>query len=121
MATGTHTQTYQGSHQQYDVVEQKDVMIPMRDGVRMATDLYLPARDGRPVEGTFPCLVERTPYSKERPNLVAAARFFARRGYAIALQDVRGRGHSEGICYLFAKEGPDGYDTVEWLGVQSWC
>ncbi|HET8580823.1 MAG TPA: CocE/NonD family hydrolase [Nitrospiraceae bacterium] len=121
MATGTRSQLYQGSSQQFEVVERKHAMVPMRDGIHLATDLYFPALNGRPLDGSFPCLVERTPYSKEQTNLVSTARFFARRGYVVAMQDVRGRGLSEGICYLFAKEGPDGYDTVEWLGEQSWC
>ena len=51
---------------------------------------------------------------------MSKAKFFARRGYVCALQDVRGRFRSEGEWYAFAKEAPDGYDTVEWLGAQPW-
>ena len=53
-------------------------------------------------------------------SAVRDAKFLARRGYVCALQDVRGRFASEGEWYAFAKEAPDGYDTVEWLGTQPW-
>ncbi|MCC6180081.1 MAG: CocE/NonD family hydrolase [Chloroflexi bacterium] len=110
----------QGSWQQYDWVRESNVMIPLRDGVRLATDIYRPALNGRPIEGKFPTLLERTPYDKQRPNIVADAKFFARHGYVVAAQDVRGRHASEGVWYAFAREGPDGYDSVEWLAHQPW-
>lgn len=111
---------YSGSAQQYGVTWERDVMIPMRDGVRLATDLYFPAEGDRPADGRFPVILERTPYDKHRLGLVATAKFFARHGYVCALQDVRGRFASEGEWYAFANEGPDGYDTVEWLGTRAW-
>ncbi len=49
----------------YEVAETKNVMVAMRDGVRLATDVYRPARNGTPVDGKFPVLLERTPYNKE--------------------------------------------------------
>ena len=49
---------------EYDYVVTKDIMVSMRDGVRLATDIYLPAKTGQPVEGKFPTLLERTPYNK---------------------------------------------------------
>lgn len=110
----------QASAAVYGVVWERDVMVPMRDGVRLATDLYLPARGGARAEGTFPVIVERTPYDKRGAGLVATAKRFARHGYAVALQDVRGRFRSEGDWYPFALEAPDGYDTVEWLGTRDW-
>jgi putative CocE/NonD family hydrolase len=73
------------------------------------------------VDAAFPVLVERTPYNKLRVDLISTARFFARRGYTVALQDVRGRFNSEGEWYPFALEGPDGFDTVAWLNDQPWC
>ncbi|MBT7804276.1 CocE/NonD family hydrolase, partial [Candidatus Poribacteria bacterium] len=51
----------------------------------------------------------------------ARGKYFARRGYVCVIQDVRGRFASEGQWYAFAKEAPDGYDTVEWLAAQPWC
>ena len=67
-----------------------------RCGVQLATDLYFPARNGRRVDGTWPVIMERTPYNKLGNGLVAAAKFFARHGYAVVLQDVRGRFASQG-------------------------
>ena len=114
------TRPYEGSHQQYDVDCGPDVMVHMRDGVALATDIYFPCLDGRRVEGRFPIILERTPYHKRSPTLVTNGRYFASRGYVCVIQDVRGRFKSEGEWYPFAKEAPDGYDTVEWLASQPW-
>jgi putative CocE/NonD family hydrolase len=104
----------------YDVVlAARAVMVPMRDGQRMATDIYRPARNGVPVDGRFPVLLSRTPYDKA--SLTAQAETFARHGYVVAVQDLRGRFGSEGV---FLKVQPadatDGYDTIEWLAAQPW-
>src|SRR5688572_29391238 len=99
---------------------ERDVPIPMRDGTRLATDLYFPAETG-----TYPVLLERTPYGKHQSVMVniGAPAYLARAGYVVAIQDVRGRFASEGIWYPFADdlggETSDGYDTVEWLSAQS--
>ena len=111
---------YSGSHQQYGVVCQQDVMVRARDGVGLATDIYLPAGNGRAADGEYPVLLERTPYDKRSAANVTNGKYFARRGYVCAIQDVRGRFKSEGEWYPFAREAPDGYDTVEWLGAQPW-
>ncbi len=111
----------EGSWQAYDVVWERDQMVAMRDGVLLATDVYRPAADGRAVAGPFPVLIERTPYNKLRLDLVGTAKFFARRGYVVVLQDVRGRFRSEGEWYPFALEGQDGFDTIAWLTAQPWC
>ena len=113
-------QPYEGSHQQYDALIDSNVMIPARDGVKLATDLYFPATGGTRAAGRFPVILERTPYGKHASKSVLKAKYFARRGYACAIQDVRGRFDSEGEWYAFAKEAHDGYDTVEWLGAQKW-
>ncbi len=113
--------TFAGSPQQYDVILQSNVPVPMRDGIRLATDIYVPALEGQPVPGPFPVLLERTPYDKASPVNAQTGRYFARRGYVCVIQDVRGRFASEGEWYPFAKEAPDGYDTVEWLATQAWC
>ena len=110
---------YRGSYQAYDVVCER-VMIPMRDGVRLATDIYFPALNGQSAPGPFPVILERTPYDRTGLGMVTNGAFFARRGYVCAVQDVRGRFDSEGEWYAFAKEAPDGYDTVEWLAAQPW-
>ena len=113
-------ESYQGSHQQYDTICHSNVMIPMRDGVHLATDIYFPAQGGQLASGKFPIILERTPYDKAGSGNVTNGTYYARRGYVCAIQDVRGRFVSEGEWYPFAKEAPDGYDTVEWLAAQEW-
>ena len=112
--------TYDGSHQEYDVLCESNVMVTMRDGVRLATDIYFPAMDGHRADGRFPVILERTPYDKAAPSNVTKGKYFGRRGYVCAIQDVRGRFKSEGEWYAFALEAPDGHDAVEWLGTQPW-
>jgi hypothetical protein len=94
----------------------ENLMIPMRDGVKLATDIYRPARDGAPLEDELPLLLQRTPYDKTGSGLVAAARYFAENGYVVALQDVRGTYRSEGVFTKYIGEGQDGFDTIEYLG-----
>jgi putative CocE/NonD family hydrolase len=109
------------SRNAYGVVVEHNAMVPVRDGVRLATDIYLPSTGSLPESGAFPALVERTPYAKDSARFVLPARFFAQHGYVVLMQDVRGRGHSEGEWYPFAHEAPDGYDTIEWAAAQPWC
>ena len=110
----------------YGIVVARDVMVAMRDGVRLATDIYYPARDGAPAPGSFPAILGRTSYDKSSyPMWVRpVGEFFARRGYVVAIQDLRGRHQSEGTGQYFhtanPNEGPDGYDTVEWIAAQPW-
>ena len=107
------------SEPRYEVVIQRNRMVPMRDGVRLATDVYLPAVDGVPIAGALPALLTRTPYGKT--GFEAGAEFFARRGYARVVQDVRGRFNSEGDFYLLANEAEDGHDAIQWIAEQAWC
>lgn len=110
----------------YGTVISRDVMIPMRDGVRLATDIYRPAHDGEPVSERFPTILGRTSYDKSNPVIWVdpVANFFTPRGYTVVLQDLRGRGNSEGTGQYFhtanKNEGPDGYDTIEWIAAQPW-
>ncbi|MEN6548002.1 MAG: CocE/NonD family hydrolase [Armatimonadia bacterium] len=104
---------------EFESIAESNVMMPLRDGVRLAVDLYRPARDGKALAGEFPVVLLRTPYDKR--NHATTGAFYAQRGYVFAAQDVRGRWASEGEFYAFAHEGPDGYDTVEWLAAQPWC
>ena len=101
----------------YDVVlHAGDVMVPMRDGVRLATDVYRPARGGIAVETPFPVLLQRTPYGKKGSGLVERAAYFVRHGYVVVLQDTRGRYESEGTFSKYHDfDATDGYDTVEWI------
>ena len=87
----------------------------MRDGVELSTDLYLPA-----ASGPVPAVLLRTPYDNTLPSLVAKGRRLAEAGYAVAIQDVRGRFDSDGVYSPFASEGPDGYDTQAWIAAQPW-
>jgi putative CocE/NonD family hydrolase len=90
----------------------------MRDGVKLATDVYRPARGGQAVSGKFPVLVTRTPYNKAGTR--GNGEYLARRGFVVVAQDCRGRFASEGDFYAFLNEGKDGYDTIEWAAVQPW-
>ena len=103
-----------------EVHTESSIMVSMRDGVRLATDVYRPAHAGKPLDGTFPVLLQRTPYSKTREDLVSEAVFFASHGYATVLQDCRGRYQSEGGFTKYTAEGEDGYDTMAWLAQQPW-
>ena len=108
------------SEPRYDVAL-ANVMVPMRDGVKLATDIYRPARNGAAVEGKFPALLERTPYGKGGGSAAAAiAPYFVSRGYVVVVQDVRGRYQSEGHWRPIADDPNDGFDTAAWIGAQSW-
>ena len=115
-----------GSAPDFAVAVDRDVMVPMRDGVRLATDLYKPALDGEPVSGPLPAILGRTSYDKTWPELWVrpVADFFAPRGYVVVLQDLRGRSNSEGTGQYYhsanPREGEDGYDTIEWIASQPW-
>lgn len=94
----------------------------MRDGVVLRGDLYRP--DGAAADVAHPVLLERTPYDKSGG---AAGRgpgaFIGKalaRGYAVFVQDVRGRYASEGVFDPYRQEGRDGFDTVEWIAAQPW-
>lgn len=88
----------------------------MRDGVSLSTDIYLPSEGDR-----FPVLLERTYYGNSDSNEVARALEFVCSGYAVVLQDCRGRYDSAGEWDPYNCEATDGYDTHEWIGAQSWC
>jgi hypothetical protein len=97
---------------------ESEVPVPMRDGTVLYADVYRPAAAGR-----FPVILLRTPYNKRLPR-VAYPQLdpvrAASRGYALVIQDTRGRYASEGDFYCFRHEIADGYDTVEWAGTQPW-
>lgn len=96
----------------------RDVMVPMRDGVRLATNVTLPGKDGAIAPGRFPVVLERTPYDKNESTYWAE--MFVPHGYAFVSQDVRGRYGSEGRWRPNRDDGNDGYDTTKWLGEQPW-
>ena len=95
---------------------ERDAAVPMRDGVRLRADVLRP--DGA---GPFPVLVYRTPYGRtEAIKSYRTARRAVDRGYAVVVQDVRGRYGSEGDFVPYLNEGRDGYDTIEWAAAQPW-
>lgn len=110
----------------FSVRLERSVMVPMRDGARLSTDMYFPEGAG----DKLPVILIRTPYNKkswrqdgssyDAPAVFWPARLFAGQGYVVAVQDVRGKFESEGQ-YLFAgNDAVDGYDTTEWVARQVW-
>jgi putative CocE/NonD family hydrolase len=116
-----------------DVVVERDVMVSMRDGTRLATDVYRPARNGEAIDTPLPAILERTPYGKtersrseievgmERPmSRAEVASQFVRAGFVVVYQDCRGRHGSEGAFVKYLSDGEDGFDTARWLVTQPW-
>ena len=122
------------SQPQYKMKIVRDVMIPTRDGTRIACDLYLPEAAGR-----FPALLSYSLYGKDVQHFVGGraplsplkgnggqeagdSEYFVTRGYAHVIADARGAGDSEGVfCYQGVKEQEDGSDIIEWMAQQPWC
>lgn len=98
---------------------ERDLSVPMRDGVVLRADAYLPD-DGRAV----PAVLSRTPYDRSFPPAAHAALEPERAvdaGLAVVCQDVRGQHGSDGEFNPFQSEGEDGFDSVEWVAAQPWC
>lgn len=118
----------------FEVLLESNVRVPLRDGVKLATDVYRPARNGKPVAGRFPTIMERTPYGRNvtsfrditqaNPNSpktrAEVAATYVRRGYVVVFQDCRGRYDSEGEFVKYLSEGADGFDACRWLVSQPW-
>ena len=94
-----------------------DQMAPMRDGVKLAADVYLPSLQAP--RGGWPTILMRTPYDKT-VRAKPFASFFASHGYAVVVQDIRGRYRSEGHWNFLGNDGRDGFDTSQWIGRQPW-
>src|SRR5476649_1818460 len=92
----------------FEIFLRENVMVAMRDGTRLATDIFLPARGGSPVDGKFPVILTRTPYSKTF-GADLAARMFVPFGYILIIQDVRGRYKSEGHWRPIRDDPNDGF------------
>ncbi len=86
----------------YETTHEKDLEVPMRDGTILRANVTRPV-----AEGQFPVLLERTPYDKEggSENTIGSPQFYAARGYAVVIQDVRGRFASDGDFYPFRDDG----------------
>lgn len=99
----------------------KDVMVPMRDGVKLATDVWIP--DGA---GPAPVVLVRTPYSKDdpagfTPSMMADPLSLVAAGYVVVVQDCRGTFRSAGEFTGVFPEALDGADTIAWIARQPWC
>jgi putative CocE/NonD family hydrolase len=118
----------------FESIVERDVRMVLRDGVELALDIHRPARDGRPADGAFPVILERTPYGKSEPSRseidvgrteplarAEVAAEFVRHGYVVVYQDCRGRHGSGGQFTKYLSEGEDGADTVQWIARQPWC
>lgn len=103
-----------------NILVEKNIMVPMRDGVKLATDVYRPVE-----EGYFPVLLARLPYNKEVPTEVYQSGIDAlravQRGYIVVFQDCRGRFASEGEFHPVFDEASDGADTIDWIVQQPWA
>ena len=92
-----------------------EIFSEMRDGTRLAANVYLPKG-----QGPWPVIVERTPYLKDGSFMGRGVERYTNAGYAFVLQDVRGKGHSQGHYEAFAPDTEDGYDTIEAIAKQPW-
>lgn len=92
-----------------------DRRVPLREGISLSADVYLPLR----AEG-LPTIIQWTPYESTRERFVSWGVWFASRGYAAVVVDVRGRYESEGTFAAWTHDGPDAYDTVTWAADQQW-
>lgn len=96
-----------------------NVFTEMRDGVKLFSDVYAPAKKGK-----YPVLLSRIPYGKHKPryhSLYMDPLRAVLRGYVVVIQDVRGKHSSEGEFNPFVNEYNDGYDTLSWISDQEWC
>ena len=114
-----------------DITVEHNVVTPMRDGTLLRADLYLPekvipigAMGASNGGGGLPTLVCRTPYDKSRERDAERYRGLASNGYAVVVQDKRGRWESDGLYRPMYgaqfDDAEDGYDTIEWAAAQSW-
>jgi uncharacterized protein len=105
-----------GSEPRYDPRLLHDQRVPMRDGIAISADVYLPM-----AEGPFPTIVQWTPYESTRERFIAWGVFYAQRGYAAVVVDVRGRYESDGVLDPWVLDGVDAQDTLTWAAGESWC
>ncbi len=112
----------------------RNMLVPARDGVLLATDVYFPLGQAAGDLQRFPVIFERTPYGKHLPSrseLSAAdprvksradvAQHFVRQGYVVVYQDCRGCYASQGVFAKYVNEAEDGFDTCAWIAAQPWC
>ena len=116
LATSTLIVSQDSGKEPAHFVLDKNVPVSMRDGVVLRADVLRPAEVGK-----FPVLVYRTPYGKEAAEQeYTTFKHAVERGYAVVIEDVRGRFQSDGEFRPYENEGRDGYDTIEWSAAQPW-
>ena len=108
-------QSVLAAQEAFEVDVRTEVMIPMRDGVELSANIFLPK-----AEGKYPVILIRSPYGKGNEKN-GDGLFYAGRGYVVVSQDCRGKGSSQGDWEPFANERYDGVDTQKWLLNQPWC
>ncbi len=108
-------QTTRDTTTMFSVREELDVKVPMRDGIRLSTNIYRPE-----APGSYPVILVRSPYGNGGAGN-REGHFFAGHGYVYISQDTRGRYESEGIFDAFQAEANDGFDMQQWIGKQPWC
>ncbi len=101
--------------QEAAVQVEKNVMMAMRDDVKLATDVYLPAGNTE----KLPVILARTPYNKD--GMKSYGDYFAARGYVFVAQDTRGRYASQGVWHWLTDDGADGTDCAVWIAAQPWA
>ncbi len=99
----------------YDVAVERDLRVPMPDGVELVADRHFPRAPGR-----FPTVLVRTPYGRKNPQTGFGLRRLAERGYNVVVQDVRGRFDSQGEFGFLKGEDADGRATMDWISGQPW-
>ena len=95
-------------------VKTETIAVPMRDGIKLATDIY---RDDAVTKA--PVILMRSPYDRTKQK--GTVEKWAKAGYIFVAQDCRGTKASEGVMAPYNNEGQDGYDTLEWITRQPWC
>lgn len=97
--------------------------VPMRDGVALYTEIFLPSPPEKRIEGSFPIVLIRSPYPYSVPsrNDKRPISRYLEVGYAVVFQITRGQGQSEGVFHFFKDDANDGYDCIEWIAAQPWC
>ncbi|PCH58706.1 MAG: acylase [SAR86 cluster bacterium] len=120
LAPSSYAQKTEHEFKDLEAIAESDtmVMVPMRDGIRLATDVYYP----KDTQGPFPVVLVKTPYNfnEIRGTTLQWAVEFVSRGYAFVVQNERGRYYSEGEWEILGNPRTDGYDSITWLADQQW-
>lgn len=102
----------------------RTVMMPMRDGVHLYTEIFLPSEfNSMKTDSYYPVILARSPYPYTRASRVSGdnVRRYLDAGYAFVFQLTRGQGQSEGHFRYLSDDIDDGYDSVQWIAKQNWC